>query len=120
MAKPPRYSQLQLLEHIIELCDTIHQELGGRPFEDFERDRNLVDATAYRLQAIGEACTKLGDKIKAKHELPWAEIIGMRHILSHDYLAISRRIVWRTATSSLGELRDACDASAREERGRAR
>lgn len=111
MAKRPRYSERQLLEHIVELCDVIAQELDEKSYEELEADRNLADATAYRLQAIGEACIKLSDEIKTAHDVPWAGIIGMRHILSHDYLAISKRVIWETATSDLAELRDACRAS---------
>lgn len=108
MAKRPRYSERELLEHIVELCDTIEETLGKKSFEEFEADRNLADATAYRLQAIGEACTKLSNDIKARHDIPWADIIGMRHILSRHYLAISKRIVWETAVSDLGDLHEAC------------
>jgi uncharacterized protein with HEPN domain len=108
MAKQARYTQRQLLEHIVELCGVIAQTLGDDPFETFEADRNLGDATAYRLQAIGEACTKLSEGVKAQYDIPWAEIVGMRHILSHDYLVLSKRIIWDTAVSDLGDLHEAC------------
>ncbi|MEQ1931572.1 MAG: HepT-like ribonuclease domain-containing protein [Parvularculaceae bacterium] len=118
MQKRARYSQLHLLEHIIELCETINKELTGKVFEDFQSDRNLVDATAFRLQAIGEACTKLEDRIKAAHDLPWKEIIGMRQVLSHNYMGLSKVTVWRTAIGDLGELHAACAIAAAVERGR--
>jgi len=108
MAKPPKYSQAELLEHIIERCDRIAKQLEGRTFEDVERDIDLLDATAYRLQAIGEACGKLDDAITEAYDLPWRSIIGMRHILSHDYLAMSVTIVWKAATESIGDLREVC------------
>lgn len=117
MAGKPRYSEVELLEHILELCDTIEREIAAKSFADFEGDRNLSDATAYRLQAIGEACIKLGEDVKSAYDVPWAEIIGMRQILSHDYLAISKMIIWTTAKTNLGELRAACRAAIAKDRG---
>lgn len=117
MAKGPKYSQRELLEHIVELCDTIRDEIGAKGLAEFETDRNLADATAYRLQAIGEACIKLNDGVKSAYDVPWTEIIGMRQIQSHDYLAISRRIVWTTATSNLSDLHAACRSAIEKESG---
>lgn len=113
MAREPRYSQRELLEHIVELCDVTKDEIAGKSFRKFEADRNLVDATAYRLQAIGEACTKLDLAFKAAHSLPWIDIIRMRHILSHDYLALSKRTVFDTAASNLDEPAEACRGALR-------
>ncbi len=117
MAQRPKYSRLELLEHILDLCDTIAEEIGDMSLPSFESDRNLADATAYRLQAIGEACIKLDQDIKDAYDVPWAQIIGMRQILSHDYLAISRRIIWTTARTNLGGLRAACLHAVEKERG---
>lgn len=117
MAKKPKYSEAELLEHILDLCDTIEREIGARTFDEFGGDRNLADATAYRLQAIGEACIKLKAETKDRHDVPWTEIIGMRQILSHDYLSISKTILWTTAKTNLVELRAACEAALAAERG---
>ncbi len=108
MARPPKYSRRELLDHILDLCGAIAAGVEGRSFEDFERDRNLADATAYRLQAIGEACVKIDASVKTAYALPWKEIIGMRHLLSHDYMAISKRMLWTTAHTNLDDLRAAC------------
>ncbi len=117
MARSQKYTQRELLEHIIELCDTIREEIGSKSLVEFRADRNLSDATAYRLQAIGEACTKLDDEIKKDYDLPWKEIIGMRQILSHDYLAISKEIIFVTARTNLNELYAACRAAIAKESG---
>ncbi|MDZ7629061.1 MAG: HepT-like ribonuclease domain-containing protein [Parvularculaceae bacterium] len=108
MARRPKYTQRDLIKHILDLCDAIAAGVEGQSFIDFEKDRNLADATAYRLQAIGEACTKIDPGIKAAYNLPWKEIIGMRQILSHDYMAISKRVIWTTAQTNLDALRKAC------------
>ena len=108
MAKTSKYSETELLGHIVELCETIQQEIADVTFDDFLTDRNLVDATAFRIQAIGEACSKLSDTFLQAHDLPWRQIIGMRHLLSHDYLGISHQVVWDTARADLDELLAVC------------
>jgi Protein of unknown function DUF86 len=34
-------------------------------------------------------------------EIPWADIIGMRHKVVHDYLGIDEDIVWQVVTKDL-------------------
>jgi uncharacterized protein with HEPN domain len=37
-------------------------------------------------------------------EIPWAEIIGMRHEVVHDYLGVDEDIVWQVVTEDLPKL----------------
>lgn len=37
-------------------------------------------------------------------EIPWADIIGMRHKVVHDYLGIDEDIVWQVVTEDLPKL----------------
>jgi len=37
-------------------------------------------------------------------EIPWTEIIGMRHKVVHDYLGIDEDIVWQVVTADLPTL----------------
>ena len=42
------------------------------------------------------------NKIKEKHpEVEWKVIIGMRHVLVHDYYQISDEMVWATIQTEL-------------------
>lgn len=48
---------------------------------------------------IGEASRELSDEFKTKTpQLPWKNIIGMRHVLVHDYLIVDLDVVWTAAT----------------------
>src|SRR5260221_5393160 len=47
------------------------------------------NAILHVLQTIGEAERKVSDPFKTEHpEIHWAEIVGMRHRLVHDYRRI--------------------------------
>jgi len=37
-------------------------------------------------------------------EVPWNEIIGMRHKIVHDYLRVDEDIIWQVATVDLPRL----------------
>jgi uncharacterized protein with HEPN domain len=51
---------------------------------------------------IGEACRALPAEFREQHkEIPWGQIIGMRHILVHHYFGIDEEAVWTAATHDL-------------------
>ncbi len=37
-------------------------------------------------------------------EIPWPEVIGMRHKVVHDYLGVDEDIVWQVVTNDLPRL----------------
>ena len=67
----------------------------------------LIQAWFLRhLQIIGEACRSLSESLKNSHPaIPWSKIIGMRHILVHDYFDIDLPLVWNVVERELPELK---------------
>jgi uncharacterized protein with HEPN domain len=54
------------------------------------------------LEIIGEAAYLLTKDFKTQHQsVEWNEIIGMRHILVHDYYQIRSQIIWATIETEL-------------------
>mgnify|MGYP003387253750 CR=1 FL=1 len=52
---------------------------------------------ARQVTIIAEAANQLSAKFRETHpELPWIEMIGMRHRLVHGYGEVSLRTVWDT------------------------
>jgi len=70
----------------------------------------LVDEK-FLKKIIGEAAARLGtDFHKLYPEIPWAQIIGMRNILVHEYFAIDLDEVWATVEKDLPKLKKSIES----------
>jgi len=69
---------------------------GSLSREQFEANNEKQDAVIRMIQVIGEASRMLSPEFRQSHqEIPWREIIGMRHRLVHEYFDIDLDEVWR-------------------------
>jgi len=66
----------------------------------------LQDAVLRNLQIIGEAVRSLSAELKDAHpEVPWSEIVGMRHVLVHGYFDIDLAVVNEVIEHGLPDLK---------------
>lgn len=92
---------------VIEAADRIPDCLRAVEQAEFSRNPVLQDAILYRLMVIGEALNRVSPEIREKHsDLPWSQIVGLRHRLAHDYGGIDLNLIWRIATAHVPPLRD--------------
>jgi uncharacterized protein with HEPN domain len=69
------------------------------PRETYDADENLRLALIHLVQVIGEAARQVSREFTVTHpEVPWENIIGMRHKVVHDYLGVDEDIVWQDVT----------------------
>ena len=74
----------------------------GVTWDQFQTDEILQSAVMRVIQIIGEAARKVSPEFKQAHpEIPWREIVGMRHRLVHDYLHIDLIRVWETLQTDI-------------------
>lgn len=60
----------------------------------------------YHLQIIGEAVRAAAGELKSlRPDYAWEQVIGMRHILVHDYFGVDLAEVWAVVERDLPELR---------------
>ena len=76
---------------------------GRRAFEDDELVHTWM---IHHIQIIGEAASKLTPAFRKTHQqVPWPQIIKMRHVLIHDYLGIDLAEVWAVVERDLPTLK---------------
>lgn len=93
------------LGHILDLAEKIKQRVDQRSREEFDADEDLRIVLTHFVQNIGEAARCISPLFKQSHpEIPWNDIVGMRHRIVHDYLDIDYDIVWDVATVELPKL----------------
>jgi uncharacterized protein with HEPN domain len=59
------------------------------------------------MEIIGEATNHISAELKSKFtDIEWAQIVGMRNILIHEYFGIDSSIVWEIIKKDIPELKD--------------
>lgn len=74
----------------------------GRSRQDVDHDSMLQRALVHCVQVIGEGAARTTEVGRSKAPgVPWAKIVGMRHILVHAYYDIDIDAVWRVVHDHL-------------------
>ena len=73
------------LEHMLGSARAAMSFASGRSREDLARDRMLLRSIERELEIVGEAANKVSKECRLAHpEIPWEDMIGMRHRLIHS------------------------------------
>ena len=93
--------------HMFDTARQIVERVEGCSREEFDADETLRLALAHLIQTLGEAARRVSLAFQQSHpQIPWKNIVGMRHKVVHDYLHIDYDIVWDVATTDLPPLRE--------------
>ena len=93
------------LVHMLETARKAAGKVTGLDREQFLADENLHLALVHLVQVIGEAASRVSEATRARHPfIPWRQVIGMRHRMVHDYLAVDLEIVWAVVSEDLDPL----------------
>lgn len=83
---------------------------AGRRRRDLDADRMLLHALTRLVEIVGEAADRVPDEVQARHgEIPWADVVGMRHRLSYGYDEVDLDVLWATVAGDLPDLVAALD-----------
>lgn len=95
------------LRDILEAIERI-ERYASRGREVFEGDELVQTWILRHLQIIGEAARAMPDELRSiAPEIPWSQIVGMRHVLVHDYFGIDVDLVWNAVERDVPALKDA-------------
>ena len=77
----------------------------GVTAEEFLAKRILQHAMMRLVQIIGEAARQVSEEYRQAHsEVPWRDIVGMRHRLVHEYFRIIPERVWEVVVTDVPAL----------------
>lgn len=84
-----------------QIVFTIESTKRVKTYHDFLNSMDatiLFNSTCMCLQSIGETIKQVDDRTKGRlfvlyPTTPWRQIIGMRNIISHEYLSIDHELV---------------------------
>lgn len=83
------------IEHMLEMARNLQEANSCHTYEDVLNDKILFYGLTKMTEIIGEAAYKITHEFIDEHpELPWKQIIGMRHILVHGYFKITPEDLW--------------------------
>lgn len=95
------------LNDILRTIKLIEVSTKKKSMNDFEKDKTLIDATAMRLQIIGESINKLPKEMKEDKEIGWQRFLKVRNIISHAYFAVNPKILWSIIKRDIPKLKKA-------------
>ena len=100
-----RQSDRKYLADMLEYARKAVAISTGVTTERFVADDTLQLALAHLVQIVGEAANRTDAETRAAvPDVAWAQIIGMRHRLVHDYGNINYDVVWDVVTNDLPPL----------------
>lgn len=108
-------------ERIADILAAIQACRTYRPFleeEDSRLAEMALDAVLRNLAVIGEAVNHLPTDVTARHpEVDWRAVVGMRHVLVHQYFDINVSVVLDVVDQELTPLEEALIKTRRAEGG---
>ena len=90
---------------ILRAIESIEENTNNKSFEKFSVDKNLIDATAMRLQIIGESLKKIPSKFKNNKKINWKDLEDLRNFISHAYFKVNPTLLFDIVKNKIPELK---------------
>lgn len=99
------------LRDMLDAAYKARQFAAGRTRAALDEDEMLAFALVRALEIVGEAASQVSAQTRSSlDQIPWHQIISMRHKLAHDYISVNYSIVWTTVTDDLPPLIEVLEA----------
>jgi uncharacterized protein with HEPN domain len=100
------------LQHMLDAAHSALAFIKGYQREDLDTNAMLTFALVRALEIIGEAAGQMSEATRcALPQIPWGDIVGMRHRLIHAYFDVDLNRVWDTVSHYVPELADQIEAA---------
>jgi uncharacterized protein with HEPN domain len=93
------------LQQMLDCAMEIGSMVQGKTREDLDKERMLNLSLVRLLEVIGEAASRVPLEIRGQYpEIPWFEMISLRHRLIHGYDMVDFGILWNIITQDIPPL----------------
>lgn len=101
----------QRLLHILDAIIEIETYTSDVSIDTFLSNSMMRFASIKQIEIIGEAANYISEETKDKFtDIQWKQIIGLRHILVHEYFGIDDYLIWQIIINDLPDLKEAVAA----------
>jgi uncharacterized protein with HEPN domain len=95
-------SEALYLGDMLEAARRAYAKATAAGRETLERDEDLQMILTHLIQIVGEAARNVSEATRLAHpEIPWSEIVAMRHKIGHGYFHVDLGTLWDTITNDL-------------------
>lgn len=96
---------------IIQAAGYVISFTEGFSLEELMADNLRYFAVVKNVEIIGEASYMLSSEFKEAHsDIPWKDIVSMRHVLVHGYATVLPELLWQTALEDVPRLKRQIEA----------
>ena len=93
------------LQHMLDAANDAVEFFKGQSRRSLDANRMLTLSIVKCIEIIGEAANHVSpDSQKTYPDIPWSDVIAMRHRLIHGYYDVDPDIVWDTVQEDLPPL----------------
>lgn len=94
MTRDPR----DFIADMLAYAEKAERFVADMSYDEFEADERTQFAVIHSLQVVGEAARRIPADLQSRfQDVPWRDVIGMRHVLAHDYSRVRLKVVYDTA-----------------------
>jgi uncharacterized protein with HEPN domain len=98
--------EASFLRDILSAARKIEAITAATSEESFLSDEVLPAAVLHHLTVMGEAIGRLSPELRERHpEVPWHQIVAVRHRIVHAYFDLDWQILWDSAMDDIPQLR---------------
>jgi uncharacterized protein with HEPN domain len=96
----------QRLAHILDAISELEAYTANVELKDFLGNSMMKFASIKQIEIIGEAANYITPETKQLFtDIEWKKIIGMRHILIHEYFGVAPMLIWQVIIDDIPVLK---------------
>jgi len=94
------------IEDILKSIESIEDYTKNFTYDNFARNKLVVDGVVRNLEIIGEAVKEIPVETRKRYnEIDWKKVIGLRDVITHRYFGVDTDIIWDIVKNKIPDLK---------------